>query len=65
MPAAIAVPLARRRAELLVFGKQFGLLSFGVAIAAPAPSTPFLYSALHAEGTQLQADSNGTHYRAA
>ena len=52
----------------LALDKQFGLLGFGVEIAAPAPATPFVYHALDAEGTQLQpeaADSGGTRHRAA
>lgn len=52
----------------LALDKQFGLLGFGVEIAAPAPATPFVYHALDAEGAQLQpeaADSGGTRHRAA
>lgn len=52
----------------LALDKQFGLLGFGVEIAAPAPAKPFVYRALDAEGTQLQpeaADSGGTRHRAA
>ena len=52
----------------LALDKQFGLLGFGVEIAAPAPATPVVYHALDAEGTQLRAeaaDSGGTRHRAA
>lgn len=52
----------------LVLDKQFGLLGFGVEIAAPAPATPLVYRALDAEATQVQAeaaDSGGTRHRAA
>ncbi len=52
----------------LVLDKQFGLLGFGVEIAAPAPATPVVYRARDAEGGQLQAeaaDSGGTRHRAA
>ncbi|MGI4872700.1 MAG: putative sensor domain DACNV-containing protein [Janthinobacterium lividum] len=52
----------------LALDKQFGLLGFGVEIAAPAPATPLVYRALDAEGRQWQAeaaDSGGTRHRAA
>jgi hypothetical protein len=52
----------------LALDKQFGLLGFGVEIAAPAPTTPLVYRALDAEAAQVQAeaaDSGGTRHRAA
>lgn len=52
----------------LALDQQFGLLGFGVEIAAPTPATAVVYHALDAAGTQLQAeaaDSGGTRHRAA